>query len=197
MDKRQRTQWEIHPFLACQAGNVDLAKLLLSKGANPESGGTDFIPLHISCFRGHLEIVKLLLAHGADVTSRRSNGQTPLLAVVHDSRKQDVRLEIAKMLVSRHPKLVRLPNIHGIYPIHWSSGKGQEKILQFLLDKGVDINAKDKNGYTALHYITRWWGSDLSLMLIKKGIDINATDNQGQTPFMLPSLQVGKTGLNC
>jgi len=48
----------------------------------------------------------------------------------------------------------------------------------------VDVNAKTKNGTTALH-IASWKGSVAGVrFLIKNGANVNAKDNVGDTPFM-------------
>ena len=47
-------------------------------------------------------------------------------------------------------------------------------------DRGVDINAKDKDGRTPLHYASREGKQKVAALLIEKGVDINAKDKNGK-----------------
>jgi ankyrin repeat protein len=65
---------------AALAGNADLARLLIEKGAqvdarDGESGAT---PLHHAASWGRAAVVRLLLEKGADPTLRNKSGKTPL-----------------------------------------------------------------------------------------------------------------------
>ena len=52
-------------FLACQKGDLDLAQMLLDRGADVNLGKTTgSSPLHISVENGHRALVELLLARG-------------------------------------------------------------------------------------------------------------------------------------
>ena len=54
------------------------------------------------------------------------------------------------------------------------------KVVSFLINKGVKVNAKDKDGKTALMYS----GGDSTKFLINAGADVNAKDNEGKTALM-------------
>ncbi len=53
------------------------------------------------------------------------------------------------------------------------------------LVNGIDINFKDKEGNTALHYASRERHSHVYKQLIEQGVDIDVQNNKGQTPLML------------
>ncbi|EDO47677.1 predicted protein, partial [Nematostella vectensis] len=55
--------------------------------------------------------------------------------------------------------------------------------LQSLLDKGADVNTRDKHGQTILHEAARSWGVDTARFLIQKGANINAPDVYGRCPL--------------
>ena len=58
------------------------------------------------------------------------------------------------------------------------------QIVNEMLDKGADVNAKDKDGWTALLHAT-WYGNiDVVNQLIAKGTDVNAKNNDGETALM-------------
>lgn len=41
------------------------------------------------------------------------------------------------------------------------------------LEDGADVNAKNKNSYSPLHFAARWGNTDIATMLIEKGADVN------------------------
>ena len=54
---------------------------------------------------------------------------------------------------------------------------------------GIDAQAKDRDGFTALHWAA-WSGMPYtSVLLIEAGLDINAKDNNGYTPLMLAAMR--------
>jgi len=66
-------------FWAVITNNLELAKFLLSKGANVNFVQAKYLatPLHIAARRGHSEMCSLLLEKGADVDAREKHGKTP------------------------------------------------------------------------------------------------------------------------
>jgi ankyrin repeat protein len=47
--------------------------------------------------------------------------------------------------------------IHSLYQLHAAAEKGQVSVCSLLLSKGIDVNAKDINGETPLHWAA-WSG---------------------------------------
>lgn len=67
----------------------------------------------------------------------------------------------------------------------WSAAQSGDldKVIS-LLDKGVDVNATDGGGYTALHYAARNGRFDVCKYLLEKKADVNATTKAGMaTPL--------------
>ena len=67
--------------LAAQGGHADIVRLLLARGASPDtaSQGRGETALTAAVCGGHLEVVSVLVAAGADVDRRRGfDGATPL-----------------------------------------------------------------------------------------------------------------------
>ena len=54
-------------YLACSAGNVEIANLFIANKADVNAGGGRYgCPLYAACVGGHVSIVQTLLNHGAD-----------------------------------------------------------------------------------------------------------------------------------
>ena len=63
---------------AANGGNADTIKMLLDRGANPNTQGQfKRTPLYRAAFAGHLEACQVLLQNGADPRIYASDGQTP------------------------------------------------------------------------------------------------------------------------
>ena len=64
------------------------------------------------------------------------------------------------------------------------SKKGyKEKILEIIGQKGVDINYKNENGWTALHYACDEGNLKIAEILIKAHCDVNIKNNDKKTPL--------------
>ncbi|KAG8192459.1 hypothetical protein JTE90_017989 [Oedothorax gibbosus] len=74
----------------------------------------------------------------------------------------------------------------GMTPLHKAVLLRKTKIVGFLIEKFPEtINAKNKNGLTALHYsaaMSRKDGQQLYKMLLQAGADPKIRDNHGRTP---------------
>lgn len=63
--------------------------------------------------------------------------------------------------------------------------RGDLKLVQDLIKKGADVNARDHSGATALHKAA--WaknGTDVVKCLLDNGVDVNAKDSSGRTALL-------------
>lgn len=81
-------------------------------------------------------------------------------------------------------------NKYGYSCLHRSIGGHHWDTVNFLLDEGIDINLKDKEGNTALHYMVDHMefnyeeGMKVIKRLLDMGADVNEPDKNGTTPLM-------------
>lgn len=68
-------------------------------------------------------------------------------------------------------------------PLHWAARRGQTGIAKMLLEGGVEVDASDHFGNTALHAGIRY--REIVALLLEYGADINAKNAMGNTPLHL------------
>lgn len=195
----------IHNYEEC-------VRLLLERGANIEAKLNDNeTPLTIAVKINAESLVRLLLKWGADlsVAVKTNEGTLSLVtaSTVHkDSAILALLLEqkdnssVSKdnlfpaMLSAINCKnknalqllLNKVDNIEGDYGLTLffvAIDQDEENILQVLLNKGVDINAKAGTGHTALFIAVAKGKINASRFLLKNGADIYVVLDGKGTPF--------------
>ena len=67
--------------------------------------------------------------------------------------------------------------------MHIATEEGSIETIQFLLDSGADINAKDRHGDTPLHQAAVEGNVEICKILLKNQANINAINKQNRTPL--------------
>ena len=129
---------------ACENGNLEQVRRLLSQGADPNTETPDWTPLMLASGEGHAEIVKVLLTEGADINAKTNDNETALIRAAKWGHA-----EIVTLLLDKGAD-VDAKTEDGGTALMLASGFGQGEIVKLLLDKGADINAKNREGRTAL-----------------------------------------------
>lgn len=62
---------------------------------------------------------------------------------------------------------------------------GQYEIVKLLIEKGADVNAKDRDGWTALLWAIHYEYPEIIKLLVENGADINVKTPDGRTPLTL------------
>ncbi len=75
----------------------------------------------------------------------------------------------------------------------WAARYGDPKIIKQLLDKGADVNARDRDGYTALHSAAFLGHYRAVELLVQSGADANALGKQNDTPMDSTRADFGTT----
>jgi len=166
-------------FQAIQAGDVVAVQAELARGQDPNGVNENGTPaLAAAVSRKQLEIVRILLAAGARADGA-SNGY-PLLASAlpdgRDSRPVAERYALADTLIAAGAPVDAVDS--GGTPLlmrRISYYSGDKDNLLYLLDKGANPNAREKNGRSLLHAAMQspknFWYAE---KLLAKGADINA-----------------------
>ncbi|MCW3099990.1 MAG: arp [Chthonomonadaceae bacterium] len=126
---------------------MELASLLLKKGANPNgSSHPDATPLSNACC-GDVELVRELLDYGADIHQRDGFDHTPLETAID----QDDGPVIA-FLLDRNADARPASHDGDQDPILRAAEFGNAASVQALLAHGADVNTQNSDGRTALIY---------------------------------------------
>lgn len=165
---------------AAEYGDVEAVKWYLENGVSINSKDPDYggAPLHWAASFGHTEVVKLLIQEGADLTLKDSNGATPL-HIAADSGQ----LQVCSILVEENENTLYEADNNGAMPIHMAAVSGHMPIIQYFLEQGMDINARDKgNGQgTPLHWAASNGQTSTISQLLQNGADPTIIDNYGDT----------------
>ena len=112
-----RREGETYLFTLCQKGNVELAELLIVKGAEVNVRNKFFeTPLHVASSRGDLKMIDLLLKHKAN-TYATGPLATPLSRAAADGHEAAVRLLLKKGANPLVPDIPREEYRGGFIPI--------------------------------------------------------------------------------
>ncbi len=68
-------------------------------------------------------------------------------------------------------------------PLHAAASGGAAGVVELLIAKGADVNAKDHRGRTPLHNAAAMPITGTFELLIANGADVNAKDESGETPL--------------
>ncbi len=186
---------------------ASIVRLLIDSGADPFSAhekGKDG-PLHFAAKHGHIEVVSLLLEKGIDVNLKGSYGYTALHHAAYYGRSLDLvnvlleggahvnaiversttplfkhissgveNVEIARLLIDKGAELKEEGYGGALY---WAARCGKRKIVEFLIDRGLDVNSRDyKNEEEAVMGAMKNKHYNIVKILLEHGADPDAED---------------------
>ena len=167
--------------VASALGLEELVNILLDHGTG-SCPGLDR-SLVFASFDGHLKVVELLLQYGA-----RADGVVKIYDVFGSEMTTALvatcergHLSVAKCLVENGAD-IHVEASGATTPLQLAAHDGNSVMIDFLLEEGVNPNARDLKGRTACHYAAAWSGSVESVKrLLDAQCDLELTDNTGQT----------------
>lgn len=163
--------WTFHESLPCSSDEraLEIFKILVSRGVALDTQTSNGDTALMLAARRHGELVKFLVEAGADITLRNRWGANALtFAARQGARDAGVQALIAHgaqvgpveaLLMHQEAKCLKMleqgADSHGVGPygetlLMIAAEQGNLPLVKRLLAMGLDINAKDRSGATAL-----------------------------------------------
>ena len=182
-------------YAAFYPANADCLRLLLERGADPNIANA-FGATALIWATGSLEKVKLLVEHGADVNARSKLGKSALLVAA----SRDGAGPVVSYLLAHGARVDFKDELQGI-PIIPTGGGGATALVQaskardgealavLLKHGGIDVNAKEKNGSTALLNAIAYRNHRNIKLLLDHGAEVNVANTGGFSALMLAAIR--------
>jgi ankyrin repeat protein len=154
-----------------ETNGITIVRTLLERGANPNmqlffrpanlTGATNTrgsTPLIRAITAADMEVIKLLLEYKADVNLMMADKQTPMIAAITGRAQEKQVLEILNLLhdAGADVNVIALVNHRednrGGTALHYAVRKRYKEVMKKLASWGINMNAKDQDGLTALDY---------------------------------------------
>jgi ankyrin repeat protein len=127
---------------AVRANELEIAELLLDRGADPVALGN---VVQDACERGFVEMAELLESRIATLHGASDRGE-PVAAAI---RAGD--LGLVKRLLDEQPELLHAGDRRSNQPIHWAVMTRRLDMIDEVLTRGADIGAARQDGACPIH----------------------------------------------
>ena len=128
-------------YFAVRENRMEVTAFLLEHGANPVGRGL----LEIARDRGYKEMEMLLEAKLESLHGASAKGEAAAAAI----REHD--LPKVRSLLDAAPELLHAGDARGNRPVHWAVMTRQPELIDELLSRGADIEARRADGARAIH----------------------------------------------
>jgi ankyrin repeat protein len=122
----------------------------------------------IAARNGHAAIVRLAIAAGADIRALNRYGSTALMGPAYRGHVETVRVLLATPI-----------DIHHVNNLGWTAllealtlgtdSTAHREIVRLLIERGCDVNARDRNGANALQIAEQRGHAEVARMLRAAG----------------------------
>ena len=164
---------------------IEIATLLLGKGALVNSKSSRGTVLQRVVKKGSTEILRLLLEHGADVNISAPD-HSGYLGTALQIATSAGHMEKAEMLLEYGADVNIGKNV-GDTLLQDASSKPNTKIAQFLLKHGADVNIMNPSKGTALMMASFKENTGIVQLLLEHGADVNIVGPDGTTALQTAS----------
>ncbi|XP_034085151.1 poly [ADP-ribose] polymerase tankyrase-1 isoform X2 [Gymnodraco acuticeps] len=191
--------------VAAERAHNDIMEVLQKHGAKVNAVDTlGQTALHRAAMAGHLQTCRLLLGYGADASllslqgfTAAQMGNEAVQQILNENvpvRNSDVDyrlLEAAKagdldtvksLCTAQNVNCRDLEGRHST-PLHFAAGYNRVSVVEYLLQHGADVHAKDKGGLVPLHNACSYGHYEVAELLVRHGASVNVADLWKFTPL--------------
>ena len=191
---RWRASLTSQALWAASNGDVWTLRRLHEEQMDLQQGDYDLrSPMHLAAAEGHLKAVEFLLNSGVKPNEKDRWGGTPLEDAIngkHDDivvllKENGAELSEGKHLSSKGPtdQSGQDGDADVILELLWAAADGSIRGLQGLVASGVDLNAADYDGRTALHLAAAEGKLNAVQFLVRHGHRLHVRDRWNATPL--------------
>ncbi|CAD5123709.1 unnamed protein product [Dimorphilus gyrociliatus] len=169
--------------ISCQRNDVDMVRLLLGKGADPNLKDVEGrMSTHYAAEYGDAKLMQVLLSHRAYLNTPDIKGNIPLHIAIEKGNRSVARHIIPLSEINSR-------NVDGFAPLTSCAIYCLPDIADLLIsEKGrIDCNIRDSKKRTPLHHAANKGNSQMIRSLIKNGAAGWLQDENGKTPLHITS----------
>lgn len=180
-EKTVLDQW----FSAARVGNVDTIESMLDTLSFPIDmiDNEDMTALMLACSNGHIKLVQYLLQRGANVNIQGHRGYTALMFAIENGK-----ILIFHELIQLNDILIGLEGDDGRTILMCAARGGMPEVVRVALpsnDTGVDINATNFDGNTALMIACRYNSASVATQLLRNHCDLDIKNKLQQNALII------------
>jgi ankyrin repeat protein len=127
-------------YFAVRENRLDVAAYLLERDPDPTGLAVNDSLLDIARDRGYAAMEALLKTMLSARHAASAQGESVAAAI------RERNLERVQVLINETPELLHAGDERGNQPIHWAVMTRQLDLIDFLIDRGADVNAKRTDG---------------------------------------------------
>ena len=157
-------------LLATYYGQPEIAELIVEHGAN--------LNLFEAASVGQLATVKSILTAQPDLINAYAPDGFFSLALAAFFGHADIAAYLLEQGADIHQTAT---NAQRINALHAASANRHLDICRMLIERGIDVNAKQEGGFTPLQAAAQNGQLELIDLLLEKGADAKAKNDDGQT----------------
>ena len=163
---------------------LETARLLIRAGADANAAN-DFrmTPLAQACTNGSAAFVDLLLKSGANPNTPVGTGVPPIMTCARSGS-----VDAVKMLIRGDADVNAKEPSQNQTALMWAAAEHHPQVVRTLIEAKADMQARTKNGFTALHFAAREGDIESARLLLAAGVSINIR-SQPEVPQIKESEQ--------
>lgn len=146
---------------AAHEGRIEIMEMLLQAGADINGLNYDGnIPLFFASINRQLDAIDWMLAHGADPNIRFNSGRSVLSAVCMHGHH-----DVLRKLLDAGAKPIFTCHDNQETPLMIATYNDRIACVEMLIESGADLNARSKDGNTALKYAEEYGREAIAVLL--------------------------------